>query len=58
MIEYLWTTSRSFYTADDPAAENRVAATVLAILAGYLRGHADYLRYDTALQQGWSIATA
>ncbi len=23
----------------------------------YLRGHADYLRYDTALERGWPIAT-
>jgi hypothetical protein len=88
VIEYCWAGVRCFHACDDPAAEDRVAEHVLALLAGnvhtvaeafqtqaeaagltgekrrtvddtvrYLRGHADYLRYDHALSHGWPIAT-
>lgn len=34
VLEYLWKAARCLHTADDPAAEDRVAAWALAVLAG------------------------
>ena len=34
VLEYVWRAARCLHTADDPAAEDQVAAWTLALLAG------------------------
>jgi hypothetical protein len=47
VLEYLWRAARCLHTADDPAAEDQVAAWTLALLAGNLHDVLTELEHQT-----------
>jgi hypothetical protein len=48
VLEYLWHGARCLHTAEDPAAEERVASWALGLLAGYLDQVIDDVRAQAA----------